>query len=168
MKFVSILCLFVYQETISSHYEKFFEIDGGPEYMYYFSKFEVGSGGSPQSAIIDTGSDTLAFPCNSCQSGDCGNHQDPRFITQGSHSFNYYIKCQHKAYYGANQICKFVKKYAEGSSLHGFLAEDYIRFKNSRPVSDYKLDQFNKKLINDLKLKAEFGCTTKETGLFKS
>lgn len=65
-------------------------------------------------------------------------------------------------------ICKFIKKYAEGSSLHGFLAEDYIWFKNSRPVSDYKLDQFNKKLINDLKLKAEFGCTTKETGLFKS
>ena len=21
------------------HYEKFFEIDGGPEYMYYFTKF---------------------------------------------------------------------------------------------------------------------------------
>lgn len=35
-------------------------------------------------------------------------------------------------------------------------------------MSDYKLDQFNKKLINDMKLKAEFGCTTKETGLFKS
>lgn len=61
-----------------------------------------------------------------------------------------------------------MKKYAEGSSLHGFLAEDYIRFKNSRPVADYKLDKFNEKLKNDLMLKAEFGCTTKETGLFKT
>lgn len=61
-----------------------------------------------------------------------------------------------------------MKKYAEGSSLHGFLADDLIKFKNSRPVSDYKLNKFNEKLSNDLKLKAEFGCTTKETGLFKS
>lgn len=52
--------------------------------------------------------------------------------------------------------------------MNGFLAEDYIKFKNSRPVSDYKLSKFNEKLKNDLKLKAEFGCTTKETGLFKS
>lgn len=48
------------------HYEKFFEIDGGPEYMYYFAKFDVGSQEAPQSAILDTGSDTLAFPCNTC------------------------------------------------------------------------------------------------------
>ena len=34
------------------------------------------------------------------------------------------------------QICDFVKKYAEGSTLHGFLADDYINFKNSRPVRD--------------------------------
>lgn len=24
-------------------YEKFFEVEGGPEYMYYFSKFYVGT-----------------------------------------------------------------------------------------------------------------------------
>ena len=52
--------------------------------------------------------------------------------------------------------------------MHGFLADDYINFKNSRPVRDQKLDQLNKNLKSDLKLKAEFGCTTKETGLFKS
>lgn len=27
----------------ADHFEKFFEIDGGPEYMYYFAKFYVGS-----------------------------------------------------------------------------------------------------------------------------
>lgn len=55
-------------------YEKFFEVDGGPEYMYYFAKVQVGSPPVDQSAIIDTGSDTLAFPCDYCQSGDCGTH----------------------------------------------------------------------------------------------
>ena len=58
----------------SKDYEKFFEVDGGPEYMYYFSKFFVGTPATEQSAIIDTGSDTLAFPCDSCKSGDCGSH----------------------------------------------------------------------------------------------
>ncbi len=61
-----------------------------------------------------------------------------------------------------------MKTYAEGSSLLGFLAEDYIKFKNSRKVNDYKLSRLNTFLKKDLKLKVEFGCTTKETGLFKS
>lgn len=56
------------------HYEKFFEIEGGPEYMYYYAKFGVGNPTKTQSAIIDTGSDTLAFPCEKCSSGNCGNH----------------------------------------------------------------------------------------------
>lgn len=111
--------------------------------MYYYTKFEVGSSSDSQSAIVDTGSDTLAFPCNSCQSRDCGNHQDSRFITTNSNTFNYYLKCHYKMIYHQHQICKFMKKYAEGSTLNGFLAEDYVRFKNSRPVSDYKLDKFN-------------------------
>ena len=61
-----------------------------------------------------------------------------------------------------------MKSYAEGSSLLGFLAEDYIKFKNSRRVSDMKLNKLNELLRKDLRLKAEFGCTTKETGLFKT
>jgi len=55
--------------------------------MYYFSKFYVGTPAVEQSAIIDTGSDTLAFPCDSCKSKDCGTHQDPRFYTGKSNSF---------------------------------------------------------------------------------
>lgn len=101
-------------------------------------------------------------------SRDCGNHQDSRFQTTKSSSFDFYLECHKRGYYRSSEICKFQKKYAEGSSLNGFLAEDYVRFKNSRPVSDYKLDKFNEKLKNDLRLKAEFGCTTKETGLFKN
>lgn len=45
--------------------------------MYYFAKFLVGNpGGSYQSAILDTGSDTLAFPCEHCQGNNCGQHQN--------------------------------------------------------------------------------------------
>lgn len=136
--------------------------------MYYFAKFAVGSKNKTQSAIIDTGSDTLAFPCENCEGGNCGSHQNTRFITSKSKTFNFDINCNVKEYYRSNRICEFRKKYAEGSTLKGFLADDYVKFKNSRPVNDYKLTKFNRKLKKDLKLMAEFGCTTKETGLFKS
>jgi len=76
------------------------------------------------------------------------------------------LNCEDQFYYKGRNICRFRKKYAEGSTLHGFLAEDYVNFKNSRNVKDPKLTRFNEKLRVSLKLKAEFGCTTKETGLF--
>ena len=47
-----------------------------------------------------------------------------------------------------------MKRYAEGSSLHGFLANDYVKFKNAKQVRDIKLNQFNQKLKIDLRLKA--------------
>ena len=47
------------------------------------------------------------------------------------------------------------------------MANDYVKFKNAKRVNDNKLNQFNQKLKIDLRLKAQFGCTTKETGLFK-
>lgn len=65
-------------------------------------------------------------------------------------------------------MCQFVKSYAEGSSLLGFLATDYIKFKNARKVADQKIKKLNSLMKKDLQLKAEFGCTTKETGLFKT
>lgn len=136
--------------------------------MYYFSKFNIGSQNVEQSAIIDTGSDQLAFPCDQCRSGDCGTHQDPRFYTGKSKSFKFDLNCNNKIYYHNNNVCQFIKSYAEGSSLLGFLADDYMKFKNSKTVVDGKLTKFNKGLKKDLKLKAEFGCTTKETGLFKT
>ena len=69
MKIVKIILLTLLHHLTKSRtgandYEKFFEISGGPQYMYYFAKFYVGSPPVEQSAIIDTGSDTLAFPCD--------------------------------------------------------------------------------------------------------
>ena len=151
-----------------SHFEKFFQIEGGPQYMYYFAKIKVGSPGAEQSAIIDTGSDTLAFPCDHCQSSDCGTHQDPRFFSTKSTTFKFFMKCGMRTFYHNHQVCQFVKSYAEGSSLLGFMAEDYIQFRNSRRVNDPKLTKLNSLLKKDMRVKAEFGCTTKETGLFKT
>ncbi len=50
----------------------------------------------------------------------------------------------------------------------GFTANDYVNFKNSHRVRDHRLDMMNSSLKKDLRIKAEFGCTTKETGLFKT
>lgn len=167
MCFVSTLIL-LFSIINTHHYEKFFEIEGGPQYMYYFAKFSIGDPESEQSAIIDTGSDTLAFPCDHCASSDCGTHQDPRFTSAKSKSFNFEMRCPVKIFYHKHQVCQFIKSYAEGSSLLGFLATDYIKFKNAKKVSDEKLSKLNSQLKKDLKVKAEFGCTTKETGLFKT
>ncbi len=136
--------------------------------MYYFSKFFVGSPEMEQSAIIDTGSDTLAFPCSQCPAGDCGTHQDPIFFTKQSKTFHFDMRCSSRSYIENIEVCRFTKSYAEGSSLSGFKAEDYVRFKNAKVVQDNRLRLFNSNLNKDLRLKAEFGCITKEDGLFKT
>lgn len=165
--YLAIIITLLTSSSFGYHYEKFFEVNGGPKYMYYYTKFSVGNPDSLQSAIIDTGSDTLAFPCDHCQSHDCGTHEDPRFVSSESTTFKYEIHCPQHIFYHRHKVCQFVKQYAEGSTLLGFLGEDYIKFKNAKRVRDPKLDHFNSYLKKDLKLKAEFGCTTKETGLFK-
>lgn len=136
--------------------------------MYYFATFEVGTPVKTQSVIIDTGSDTMAFPCESCHGKNCGSHQYPRFSVEHSHSFKYKIRCSNPHYIGGHQVCKFVKSYAEGSSLYGFLGIDLIRFKNAKKVYGSKLKHLNGKLKKDMKMNSEFGCTEKETGLFKT
>ena len=168
LKFIPLLFLLLFLSSNCDHYEKFFEVDGGPEYMYYFSKLQMGSSDMEQSAIIDTGSDTLAFPCDYCEGKDCGSHQDPRFPSSKSTSFAFESRCPTKILFHSHQVCQFVKSYAEGSSLLGFLATDYMRFKDSKRINDLKLKKLNSNLKKDLKMKAEFGCTTKETGLFKT
>ena len=150
------------------HYEKFFYIQGGPKYMYYFATFDVGTPQVLQSAIIDTGSDTMAFPCESCHGKNCGSHQYPRFRPDKSSSFKYKIRCSNPHRIGGHVVCKFVKSYAEGSSLYGFLANDLIRFKDAKRVHDVKLTNLNRKLVKDVRMTSQFGCTEKETGLFKT
>lgn len=168
--FLAFFCLLLFapNNAFCEHYEKFFEIDGGPEYMYYFAKVQVGSTDAEQSVIIDTGSDTMAFPCDYCETADCGAHQDPRFPSKKSTSFNFQVQCPQTILFHSHHVCQFVKSYAEGSSLLGFLATDYMRFKDTKRITDLKLKRLNSLLKSDVKMRAEFGCTIKETGLFKT
>ena len=136
--------------------------------MYYFATFDVGTPEKLQSAIIDTGSDTMAFPCENCHGKNCGSHQFPRFSPEKSTTFKYKIRCSSPQYNGGHQVCKFVKSYAEGSSLYGFLATDLVRFKSAKTIYGDKLTKLNAKLVKDVRMQAEFGCTEKETGLFKT
>ncbi len=53
------------------------------------------------------------------------------------------------------KVCQFVKSYAEGSSLLGIDSVDVINVGNSTSGSKRHL-------------KGNFGCTIKETGLFKT
>ena len=53
-------------------FESLFKIKGGIDYMYYFIDIKMGNPSQVQSAILDTGSDTLTVPCTFCKDGDCG------------------------------------------------------------------------------------------------
>lgn len=152
----------------AKHYEKFFEVDGGSKYMYYYSDLMIGTPGKRQSVIIDTGSDTMAFPCDHCRANDCGSHQFSAFKSRESRTFNSKLKCPHPIKFDGLSVCEFVKSYAEGSSLLGFLGEDYVKFDNAKIVEDKRLNVLNSNLKKDIRLKSVFGCTTKETGLFKT
>ena len=50
---------------------------GSDRLKYYYTNVYVGTPPQPQSVIIDTGSDYLAFPCSTCISGKCGKHNNP-------------------------------------------------------------------------------------------
>jgi len=102
------------------------------------------------SAIIDTGSDTLAFPCQKCPTANCGKHQFNRFNTKKSQTFDYEINCQDRFLYENKNVCSFIKTYAEGSTMMGFLSDDFIKFKNTHHVIDPRLAEFNSFLKKDL------------------
>lgn len=57
--------------------------------------------------------------------------------------------------YSSYRVCEFVKSYAEGSSLLGIESRDLVLMGNTSSGITKKI-------------KASFGCTIKETGLFKT
>ena len=102
----------------------------------------------------------LSFPCVLCKSGDCGVHEHSYFDQKTSQSFNLVTRCYSPVLFSAHKVCKFVKSYAEGSSLLGVLGKDEIAF--SKETKQYRM--LRRKEV----LRGTFGCTIKETGLFKT
>ena len=163
--FIGLILIFAVKNEIKS---SIFMIEGGSDLQYFYLSFEVGEQQSPQKAIIDTGSDTLAFPCASCRAEDCGTHADPRFLSSNSKSFEALVVCSNFDIFDGARFCKFNKSYLEGSSISGFLAQDFVSFKTKQSSEGTSLKRTGFSTLSDLKIKTEFGCTTKETGLFVS
>ncbi len=63
--------------------------------------------------------------------------------------------------------CEFTKDYAEGSSLEGIEVNDKFNFSKSNQ-GNWLLGKLNKGLDSKITSRVNFGCTTKETGLFQS
>lgn len=151
---------------------------GSDNLKYYFADLWVGVPAQKQSVIVDTGSDYLAFPCSYCAEGNCGKHNNPvldmKKNTTGKPmsclgSFENF-KCAAHCY--QNQ-CGFSRKYLEGSSLQGIVFQDYIGVVAPEKVqsgnSTTKLIRSKKQDVAKFpKALGLYGCTTKETGLFRT
>ena len=116
--------LFLFLRIRTKADERQFEIFGGVEKMYFYAEIFVGGNKQPESAILDTGSDMLSFPCTLCKNGDCGKHEHDYFNHQSSGTFSLITKCQSPMLLQKTYFCSFIKSYAEGSSLLGVLGND--------------------------------------------
>ena len=123
--------------------------------MYYFIDISVGNPGQVQSAILDTGSDTLSVPCTLCKNGDCGKHEHSYFNNDRSKTFTLKESCYFPVLFSKMKVCQFVKSYAEGSSLLGIDVADRVVLGDVDSSAQRSLQ-------------GSFGCTIKETGLFKT
>ena len=134
--------------------------------MYFAAEFNVGQNHQKQSAIVDTGSDLLAFPCDMASISDTGTHNDSRFLSTKSSTFDVGIDCPSSYFNPISEGCTFNKRYLEGSSISGIKAKEVFEFKNKVKDLGQKMSEYVNSGIKDFVIKAEFGCTTKETGLF--
>lgn len=133
------------------------QVFGNVTLGYYYVEVFVGSNQVPQTLIIDTGSYTIAFPCQNCK--ECGKHTYPYFNSSASTTYEpiklntdyYNWKC---SYSSDPDVCDFYEGYVEGSSYSGKLGLDSLIFKTE---IDHPSGNDNK---------AIFGCAEVETNEF--
>ena len=114
-----------------------------------------------ESVILDTGSEIMSIPCKGCNE-NCGIHEYEPFFAEKSKTFKISHSCSVIDFVN---ICRFNRRYAEGSSIDGFLAHDYFHYRNNYRTKNKNL---NKDIPEELTVMSEFGCTMKENGLFVS
>lgn len=151
---------------------------GSDRLKYYYTNVYVGTPPQPQSVIIDTGSDYLAFPCSTCLDGKCGKHNNPPLNMQTNTTAKP-VKCGEKIgnftcgkYCNSGQ-CAFKRSYLEGSSLKGVVFRDLIGIV---APSGHQTGNAATKAHNPLVQKTQkfpqveglYGCTMAETGLFRT
>lgn len=127
-------------------------IFGGVDLGYYYVDLRVGTPPVKQTVIIDTGSGLTAFPCAGCES--CGHHLDSYFDYRRSSSSRR-ISCSENIPCNSckSEHCQYYQGYAEGSSISGFLVEDYVQLGDDDMAERIKL---------------VFGCHDEETHLFRT
>ena len=152
MFYLIILCFYV-SKTRSQGFEHA-KLFGNTESLgYYYLDVWVGSPPVRQTVIISTGSSMTAFPCSDCT--DCGTHLDKYFnITNSTTSRK--IGCHEDIPCAMcmDNSCWYSVAYADGSSISGYLVEDYLMFGDDFAYAHSVL--------------AIFGCHRRETHLFST
>jgi len=122
-------------------------------YGYYFLDLLIGSE-RPQrtSAIVDTGSSLIGFPCTGCE--HCSHrHLDLAFNISQSGSAEW-LGCsqQCEAWTCQEGRCAYSQGYSEGSEISGFWFEDFVEFGDS--------------FQPQLPVRTRLGCHMKESDMF--
>lgn len=99
------------------------------KYGYYFVDVLIGTPAQVVSAIVDTGSSVVSFPCRPCP--HCGNHIDPLFDIARSETADW-VSCRDCEGLGicSDAKCVYSQGYVEGGSISGAWFRDVLRLRH--------------------------------------
>lgn len=127
---------------------------------YYYAEVFVGTPPQKVTAIADTGSTLLAFPCKDCT--DCGVHQEKPYDATKS-TTSKAVSCGMGCPTNSNCAsgrCTYSVSYAEGSSIAGNYYQDTVWIGDGTHGSVQDGANYGTSF--------RFGCHTKETRLFRT
>jgi hypothetical protein len=112
-------------------------LEGGSQFGYYWVTLHVGSPPQPQTVLIHSQSQRIAFPCSMCKPGEtCFKHTSPPFNYKASLTSKS-LKCEEKVmkwHCGGKDCkpqatCKFNSKFGAQNTLSGWIFRDKIGLK---------------------------------------
>lgn len=122
---------------------------------YYYADVYLGTPPQKVTAIADTGSTLLAFPCRDC--ADCGQHRDPPYDPTRS-STSRPLACAGgcpSSSQCASSRCTYSVSYAEGSTIAGNYFQDVVWIGDEKHRSERDGANFGTQF--------KFGCHQRET-----
>lgn len=133
---------------------------------YYYAMVYIGNPRQRFSVIADTGSNLMAVPCKGCTV--CGKHMNPYYDIEKSNQARW-ITCADGCPINQKQdhcstqtnVCKYVQRYAEGSSIGGDIVEDMVFMGGA---NDF--DANTESGIGSFGIPFKFGCGKHEDNLF--
>jgi hypothetical protein len=112
-------------------------LDGGSQLGYYWVTLHVGSPPQPQTVLIHSQSQRIAFPCSMCKPGEtCFKHTSPPFNYKASLTSKS-LRCEEKVmkWHCGSRSCKpkdncpFNSKFGAQNTLSGWVFRDKIGLK---------------------------------------